>query len=103
MAKLENAYQSDLVNKLETMFPDIRILKNDPNYVQGIADLILLNGNRYAILEVKKDRQARHQPNQDWYVNRFNQMGACANFIYPENETHVLDNVASYFFDYARV
>lgn len=103
MAKLENAYQLELVNKLETMFPKSIILKNDPNYVQGIADLILLNGNHYAILEVKKDRHAPHQPNQDWYVNHFNQMGAYAAFIFPENEAHVLNGVASYFNRISRV
>lgn len=102
MAKLENAYQFDLVNRLETIFPNSIILKNDPNYVQGIADLILLNGNHYAILEVKKDRKARHQPNQDWYVDRFNQMGAYADFIFPENEAHVLDSIASYFYNTSR-
>ena len=103
MAKLENAYQFDLVNRLETMFPNSIILKNDPNYIQGIADLILLNGNHYAILEVKKDRQARHQPNQDWYVDHFNQMGAYADFIFPENEAHVLNSISSYFHNVSRV
>lgn len=103
MAKLENAYQFELVNKLETIFPNSIVLKNDPNYIQGIADLILLNGNNYAILEVKKERHARHQPNQDWYVNHFNQMGAYADFIFPENEEYVLNSVSSYFNSVSRV
>ena len=40
----ENAYQAKLIKKLKRMFPGWMILKNDPQYVQGILDLTLFFG-----------------------------------------------------------
>lgn len=85
----ENAYQAKLIRKLKRMFPGCEILKNDSGYRQGILDLTIFFGPRWAMLEVKKDKGAEHQPNQDYYVERFNTMSFGA-FIYPENEKEVL-------------
>jgi hypothetical protein len=49
----ENAYQAKLIRKLKRMFPDCEVLKNDPNYLQGILDLTILWGPYWAMLEVK--------------------------------------------------
>ena len=38
----ESQFQAQLIKKLNKMLPGIIILKNDPNYIQGIPDLILL-------------------------------------------------------------
>lgn len=65
------------------------MLKNDPNYIQGIPDLIILFNDRWASLEVKKDSRASQQPNQQYYVNKMNQM-SFSSFIYPENEEEIL-------------
>ena len=97
MAKLENRYQEDLIDRLETIFPECLIMKSDANYRQGIPDIAIYDGPFYAILEVKKDSEAKHQPNQDWYINHFLTMGAYAAFIFPENEDQILDEVTSYF------
>lgn len=90
---MESKFQSNLIKDIEDLFPDCLILKNDPNYLQGFPDLTILNGPRWAVLEVKKSEDEPHQPNQDYYVDRANRMGAYGSFIYPENKEEVLDEL----------
>ena len=85
----ENAYQAKLIKKLKRMFPGCEILKNDPQYVQGILDLTIFWGSTWAMLEVKASADARERPNQDYYVRQMNDMSFAA-FIFPENEEEVL-------------
>jgi hypothetical protein len=85
----ETKYQRELVKKLQQMFPGCEILKNDANHRQGILDLAIFYEDRWAMLEVKASADAKQQPNQDYYVDRFNAMSYAA-FIYPENEEEVL-------------
>ena len=88
----ERDYQAYLIKKLKAMFPGCVVLKNDPNYIQGFPDLTIFYGDRWAALEVKQDKAAGHQPNQDYYVEYLNGMSYAA-FIFPENEREVLDEV----------
>lgn len=88
----ESEYQANLIKRIKKLLPDSIILKNDPGYKQGIPDLIILNGQRWATLECKKSKEARHQPNQDFYVETMNEM-SFSSFIYPENEKEVLDGL----------
>lgn len=85
----ESAYQTKLIRKLKRMFPGCEVLKNDANYKQGILDWTLFWGPFWAMLEIKASEKASTQPNQEYYVTRFNQMGFAA-FVYPENEEEVL-------------
>ena len=85
----ENQYQAKLIKKLEFMFPGCVILKNDSGLRQGILDLTLLYGNKWASLEVKRSAIAPVQPNQDYYVRQLDEMSFAA-YIYPENEEEVL-------------
>lgn len=85
----ENAYQAKLIRKLKRMFPGCEILKNDSAYKQGILDLTILWGKRWAMLEVKASERARHRPNQDYFVRQMDEM-SFASFIFPENEEEVL-------------
>ena len=71
------------------MFPGCVVLKNDPNYIQGMPDLTIFWKNKWATLEVKKSRTASHQPNQDYYVETMDDM-SFSRFIYPENKEEVL-------------
>ena len=89
---LENEYQSKVIKKIKKLFPGCMVLKNDPNYIQGIPDLIILHNDKWAALEVKKDRKATHRPNQDRYVEKMNEMSFSA-FIFPENEEDVLHDL----------
>ena len=86
----ERDYQARLIRILEREFPGIIILKNDPNYRQGIPDLLLLYKNQWAALEVKVSFTSRVRPNQEYYVKLMHEM-SFASFIYPENEDEVFD------------
>lgn len=88
----ESEFQARLIKKLGRLLPGSIILKNDPTYIQGIPDLLILYKNRWAALEVKRKRLAQVQPNQAYYVRAMNQMSYAA-FIYPENESEILDEV----------
>lgn len=88
----ENSYQSYLKKRLLEQFPGSIVLKNDPNYLQGIPDLIVLYKKKWACLEVKVAENASHQPNQDYYVGLMNKMSFAA-FIYPDNEEDVFDEL----------
>lgn len=90
---IESKYQSDLIKKIKKLLPNAIILKNDPNYIQGIPDLLVLNGNRWAMLEVKISASAHHQPNQEYYIKLFNKMGGFSSFIFPENESEVIEQL----------
>jgi len=86
---LENRYQSQLIDTLEELLPGCIILKNDSSYRQGIPDLLVLYGARWAALEVKSSENAKQRPNQEYFVTLMNEMSFSA-FIYPENEGEVL-------------
>ena len=97
MGKLEKIFQSELIKELKTLFPGCIILKNDPTYIQGIPDLLILFEDKWAALEVKKSITASHRPNQEFYVNKMGRM-SYANFIYPENKEVVLNELQETFF-----
>lgn len=85
----EAAYQHSLINKIQRLFPECYILKNDPSETQGLPDLLILFGSEYAMLETKVSENAPVQPNQEYYIDKFNEM-AFAAFIWPEIEEDVL-------------
>lgn len=93
---LENKFQADLIKELKQLFPDCIVMKNDAGYIQGIPDLLILNNNRWASLEVKKTLSARRRPNQEYYVNRMNIM-SFAKFICPENKDDILHELCQFF------
>lgn len=86
----ENRFQAELIQELKMLFPGCFILKNDSGYIQGVPDLLILFGRKWAALEVKKSRYAKQQPNQQYYVEQLDDMSFAA-FIYPENKEEVLD------------
>lgn len=92
----ESDFQKNFKKKVLDLFPNCMILKNDPTHIQGIPDLTILNNDRWAVLEVKRNKKAHIQPNQPHYVERLNNMGY-STFVYPENEEEVLDGLKLYF------
>lgn len=93
---LESKFQSNLIKELKKEFDGCIVMKNDPTYIQGIPDLVILHKDRWASLEVKKNAKASHRPNQDYYVDKMNNM-SFSRFIYPENKDEVLDDLRLYF------
>ena len=71
-------------------------MKNDSGYIQGIPDLLVLFENKWAALECKKSKGAGRQPNQEYYVNRMDEM-SFSRFIYPENKGEVLHELQQAF------
>lgn len=93
---LERDFQPKLIKELRRRFPGCIIIKNDPTYIQGMPDLLILYGNKWAMLEVKKDGYSAHRPNQEYYINKLNEMSFAA-FIFPENYEEVLDGLQQTF------
>lgn len=89
MAKRESQFQRELINEIKDLFPGCIVMKNDPTYIQGIPDLIILYKDRWAALECKRSAQSHHQPNQDYYISIMDEM-SFASFICPENKENVL-------------
>ena len=96
MPKIESDFQSDLIDELKEMFPGCIVVKNDPNYIQGIPDLTVFYKDRWATLECKIEEDAERQPNQDYYVGVMNAM-SYSSFIYPENKEEVLHELQQTF------
>lgn len=90
--KLERDFQSRLIRRLEIEFPGCTILVKDPRSNQGIPDLIVLYADTWFALECKRSEKAAKRPNQEWYVNHFDEMCYAA-FIWPENEDEVIHEI----------
>lgn len=97
MGKLESNFQRRLKKELRERYPGSYVMKNDPTDIQGIPDLTILYQDKWAMLEVKKDKATAMsamkggsggQANQAYRVNELNNMSYAA-FIYPENKKEV--------------
>lgn len=92
----ENAFQAGLIKELKAKFPGCMVLKNDANYIQGFPDLtVLFSNGKWAVLECKKDANAKRQPNQQYYISQLSPLGYAA-FIYPENKEDILLELGKY-------
>ena len=96
MAKTESKFQKDLMDEIRNRYPGCMIMKNDSGYIQGIPDWIILYKKKWATIEAKIEKDAPHQPNQDYYVDKMNKM-SYSTFAYPENREEVLDQLSKVF------
>jgi hypothetical protein len=78
--------------RLEREFPGCIVLKNDPFWIQGIPDLLLLWGDQWAALETKARPKSARQANQPYYVEHMDKM-SYANFVSPDNVEEVIDEI----------
>lgn len=93
---LESDFQANLIKEIEERFPGCIVMKNDPNYIQGIPDLLVLYNNKWVALECKRSKGEKPRPNQPYYVEKMNDM-SYASFIFPENKEEVLNAIQSTF------
>ena len=93
-SKLESGFQDRLITEIKEMFPGCMVFKMDQ--IQGIPDLLILYGKRWASLENKKSSTAKRQPNQEYYVDLMNRM-SFSRFICPENKEEVLSELQKVF------
>lgn len=93
---LESYFQANLIRDLKQRFPGCIVLKNDPEYIQGMPDLTVLHNDKWATLECKKSSRAKKQPNQEYYVGKMNEM-SFSRFVCPENKEEVLNELQQAF------
>ena len=88
----ENNFQAHLIREIKNIFTGCIVLKNDPNYIQGFPDLLILYNDKWAALECKKSMSEKKQPNQEYYISKLNSM-SFSKVIYPENKEEVLNDL----------
>lgn len=88
-AEFQRLFLDDAACVLDGMF----YVKNDEQLIQGIPDLTLFCGPYWAWIEVKAHANAAERPNQRYYIDLANRMGAYGAFVYPENEREVLHDL----------
>jgi hypothetical protein len=93
---LESKFQAGLKKDILKRFPDAIIMKNDPEGKRGIPDLTILHGRHWATLECKQSSNAKHRPNQDYYVDKMNDM-SFSRFVSPDNKEEVLNDLEELF------
>ena len=96
MAKLESKFQKELIDEIKREYPGCIILKNDPDYIQGFPDWTILWKDKWAVLEAKRTKNSRKQPNQEHYVEKLDCM-SFSRFVYPENKEEVLNELRKTF------
>lgn len=92
----ENKFQSDLIKEIKERFDGCIVTKLDSAHIQGIPDLLVLYKDKWATLECKRNSKASHRPNQEYYVNKMDEM-SFSRFVYPENKEAVLDELQQSF------
>lgn len=91
---LEGEYKTQLTKKILKRFPGLcEVVRLDSALRQGVPDMgVLFRGGYWALLEAKTRMNSKRQPNQEHYVEVFNDMCFAA-FICPQNEEAVLDEL----------
>lgn len=96
MAKLESKFQKEFIDELKQLYPGCIALKTDPSYIQGFPDWIVMYKDKWIALEAKREKNAKRQPNQEYYVDKLNSM-SYSSFVYPENKEAVLSEISKIF------
>lgn len=96
LGKLESKFQKDFIDEAKERYPGCIALKNDSSYIQGFPDWTLLYEDKWAVLEMKKERGAHRQPNQEYYVDKLNRM-SFSRFVFPENRDEVFEDLDTFF------
>lgn len=93
---IESKFQADLKKEIKKRFPGCIVTKMDSGDIQGIPDLLILYKDMWATLENKRSADAPKRPNQEYYVNKMNEM-SFSRFIFPENREEILRELENKF------
>lgn len=96
--KKENRFQHEVIQELKERFPGCVVMKNATGFKDGFPDVTVYIGERWAMLECKRERGARKRPNQKYWVDKMNKM-SFARFIFPENREEVMNELQQAFRD----
>jgi hypothetical protein len=88
----ESTTQASIIRELEEQFPGAVVLKTDSSYIQGFPDLLFLQNNFWAALEVKRTQFSAYRPNQEFWVDTLDEL-SFSRFIYPSNTDRILDEL----------
>ena len=94
--KKESRFQHEVIQELEERFPGCVVMKNATGLKDGFPDITLYVGNRWAMLECKREEGAKRRPNQGYWVNHMNEM-SFARFIFPGNREEVMNELQQTF------
>lgn len=89
---LESKFKTNLIKEIKSRLNGCEVFHLNPFDKQGIPDLLILYRKRWGALEGKKESSSSHRPNQDYYVNKYNEM-SFARFISPQNKEEVLNEL----------
>lgn len=87
MPNLESAFKTRVLKDLREYVLPGCITLSIP--MQGLPDTQVLFQRRWGFLEFKRSIREPYQPNQEYYIDLFNEMSFAA-MICPENEVEVL-------------
>ena len=85
----ESKFERQLIAELEEQYPGAVILKNNPHFIQGIPDRLILFEDRWAAFDAKANAGSPRRPNQSYYIKLLDRM-SYAKFVYPENAEEFL-------------
>lgn len=94
-SRLESGFQDRLIESLKALFPGCMVFKMDQ--IQGLPDLLILYGEKWASLECKRSATAKKRPNQDYYVEKMNDMSFISLCVSRENKEEVLNELQQAF------
>ena len=88
----ESEFERRLIREIMKAYPGAIILKNNPNFMQGFPDRLILFEDRWAAFDAKAKKDSPHQPNQDYYIDLLDEM-SLGMFVYPENARSFLNEL----------
>ena len=65
MAKLESKFQKVFIDKVKERYPGSIALKNDSSYIQGFPDWTILYEDKWAVIEMKRERGEEKEQNKE--------------------------------------
>lgn len=88
-------FKDDFGKRMEKHDQQYDIIENKSQR-RSTLDTIFLGRRVWAALEFKKEKGASEQPNQDYYVDKWNKL-SYARIVYPDNAEEVLDELEELF------